>query len=409
MFSMRKGLLVVVIANSGNFAGYLFQLLAAHKMSPPDYGIFNALNSLIVLLSSPLPVLNLFVAKLIIKALEIDGAVKFLWKTLLKYSGVLSLTALCIGSLFIPLIVGYFHLSRKFYAFLAVLQISLVFILPSLSGTLQGLGYYVALATLMALFHWGRLATGAGFSVHGLTITEALLSGIVGAVAAIIWGLFISSKALPPAKNVSFRFFDLVKKESFGSLPFLALNYFIVSLFLNIDLMLVRHYLPPEEVGFYAAAAILGRISFYLVGILGAVVFAETVRHQGARSTLKLILLACIVSFGYSIVCGIWPEGIIKLLLGAKYVHSAPILRILALGMSFLSLASLFFARLLGEERYGFLWGALFCILLTTGAVVFKWHRSGTEIAFWVLIGTFFSFLWVVWFWLRGGAKCFLS
>lgn len=58
---------MIFIANSGNLAAYLFQVLSARTMSPSDYGLFNALNSLVVVISSPIPVGNMLVAKMTIK------------------------------------------------------------------------------------------------------------------------------------------------------------------------------------------------------------------------------------------------------------------------------------------------------------------------------------------------------
>ena len=54
--SSRKTFFLISIANSGNLAAYLFQVLSARAMHPVDYGLFNAFNSLIKIVNAFIPI-----------------------------------------------------------------------------------------------------------------------------------------------------------------------------------------------------------------------------------------------------------------------------------------------------------------------------------------------------------------
>ncbi len=397
--NVKKAFFLIFIANSGNLAAYLFQVLSARTMSPSDYGLFNALNSLVVVLSSPIPVGNMLVAKMTIKVSSIgEQLVIALRNFLLKKGIILAIIIWLMGFLIFPWLQKYFHLNQKMPLYILLAHAGLVVLIPIFLGMLQGLRFYMVQALGMALFNWGRLASGGIFAYDGyLTVSEALFCALLSTILVTsLAAIFLKCKLQkgPLSKRIDLK--SLLRKELSTSFPYLALNYLTVALFLNADMILARHYLSTKEVGLYAVAAILGRIAFYLPGILVAVLFAESVRRSTGRNLLKIGVLAGLASFSFGGLCWLAPEFLISLLMGTKYVGAAPYLRVIAMGMSFLALANLVFTYFLGQEKYGYLYGLMFCALFTFGAILIKFHRSPLEIALTLTVGTLVAWLWAI-------------
>lgn len=147
----------------------------------------------------------------------------------------------------------------------------------------------------------------------------------------------------------------------------------------------------PEEAGFYATAAILGRIALYLPGVLIMVLFpsAAKAHANGQRDNHALWLtlgLTGLVGGGFALVCSLWPEMIINLLFGAQYVESASLFRLIAIAMAMLAMANVFFIFSLACSDYGYLW-VLWAGLAGMLISVFFFHAHPMQIA-WALLGS---------------------
>ncbi len=397
--NVKKAFFLIFVANSGNLAAYLFQVLSARTMSPGDYGLFNALNSLVMLVSAPIPVGCMLVAKMTIEVSSIDERLMVPWKNFLfKKSLILATGIGGAGLLALSWLQEYFHLSFKTPLYILIANAALVVLIPVFLGMLQGLRFYLMQAWGLALFSWGRLVSGGGLALDGrLTVSEALFCGLLGTIlAAFASGFFLEYSLEKSSGNSKVDFWPILRRELGSSFPRMALTYFLVALFLNADMILARHYLSTKEVGLYAVAAILGRIAFYLPGILVAVLFAESVRRSAGRNLLKIGILAGLASFSFGGLCWLAPEFLISLLMGTKYMGAAPYLRVIALGMSFLALANLVFTYFLGQEKYGYLYGLMFCAVFTFGAILIKFHRSPLEIALTLTVGALVAWLWAI-------------
>ncbi|MCH8313426.1 MAG: hypothetical protein IID17_10620 [Nitrospinae bacterium] len=89
---LRNNLLILVLLNSSNIFSYLFQLVAGRTLTTIDYGTFNAVNSLAVILSAPVAVLPLVFSRYTVK-LEIAWVRSraFWWKVSVEWFQSLSL------------------------------------------------------------------------------------------------------------------------------------------------------------------------------------------------------------------------------------------------------------------------------------------------------------------------------
>ena len=129
---LRNNMLILVLLNSSNIFNYLFQLTAGRGLTTIDYGSFNAVNSMAVILSAPIAVLPLVFSRYTVQLAE-SGAVvniiftyclarsefKFLWPLAFGVGMMLLLifnfhdSALTIGMILAGTLAWYFLSSRR--------------------------------------------------------------------------------------------------------------------------------------------------------------------------------------------------------------------------------------------------------------------------------------------------------
>jgi O-antigen/teichoic acid export membrane protein len=113
-------------------------------------------------------------------------------------------------------------------------------------------------------------------------------------------------------------------------------NNFIVFLAWNADNMLVGRFWGADALGLYGRACQLATMPVHqLNGAITGVAFSALSRIQGdadrlARSFLRGFSLLVSLTIPLTIICALFAEEIVSILLGAKWMEAAPIFRLLA-------------------------------------------------------------------------------
>jgi len=157
----------------------------------------------------------------------------------------------------------------------------------------------------------------------------------------------------------------------------------------NLDIILVKHYCPPEEAGLYSIAAILGRIALFLPGVLIVVLFpeaakAQTTGNEDSRILWVSLAMTAILGGGFALACTLWPEQIIILLFGEKYQAGAELLKIISLAMAMLAVANVIFTYSMARSEFKFLWPLAIGVAMML-ILIFNLHDSALTIAKMVL------------------------
>ena len=93
-----------------------------------------------------------------------------------------------------------------------------------------------------------------------------------------------------------------------------------VTYLFNIDVILARHYLPPDAAGIYAAAAILGRVVFVATYSIAGVMFPEvTALHARNQSHFHIVEL----SLGLMVALALLAVGVG--VAGTQWATEAPV------------------------------------------------------------------------------------
>jgi O-antigen/teichoic acid export membrane protein len=385
---LRNNMLILVLLNSSNIFNYLFQLVAGRGLTTIDYGSFNALNSMAVLLSAPVAVLPLVFSRYTVKLAEsgleqvksllVDG-----FRGMIFIASALFLT----GLIAIPWLQNFLHLETKTPIVIMLVQLAISLVFPVFLGVIQGLHRFTALGICGSSVTLVRFLSGLFFVFAlELGINGALLSGTVGTFIALGIGLWAVRDVLKlPAEPLPHELFSEMRKYSFP----VFLSTTMVMALGNLDIVLVKHYCSPEEAGLYSIAAILGRVAVFLPGVLIVVLFPEATKaHTTGKEDSRIlwVSLAMTAFLGGSValVCTLWPEQIIVLLFGEKYQAGAGLLKIISLAMALLAVANVIFTYCLARSEFQFLWplamGVGMMLLL-----IFNFHDSALTIAKMVL------------------------
>jgi O-antigen/teichoic acid export membrane protein len=171
----------------------------------------------------------------------------------------------------------------------------------------------------------------------------------------------------------------------------------MVAIMCNIDIILVRHYCPQDQAGYYATATILGRIAFFLPSSLLMVLFPSVAKatasgakdHQYLLVSLGLTTILSVIVFLVFFLAG---QSIIQVVYGNQYFSAAPMLTIVTAAMGLLAVSHVIFSYNMARSEFGFLWPLIGGVLLML-SLVFLYHDSAKTIAWILLFSTVTIFL----------------
>jgi O-antigen/teichoic acid export membrane protein len=385
---LRNNMLILVLLNSSNIFNYLFQLTAGRGLTTIDYGSFNAVNSMAVILSAPIAVLPFVFSRYTVQLAEsgLEQVKRLLvtgFRATIFFAGALFL----IGLVAIPWLQNFLHLESKTPIVIMLVQLALSLVFPVFLGVIQGLHRFTAFGICSSSVALVRFLSGLVF-VLALEwgVNGALLSGTIGTLIAMGIGVWAVRDILKvPGEPLPHDLFSEMRKYSFP----VFLSTTMVMVLGNLDIVLVKHFCSPEEAGLYAIAAILGRIAMFLPGVLMIVLFpeaskAQTKGKEDARILWVSLAMTAFLGGSVALVCAFWPGEIIVLLFGAKYQAGAELLKIISLAMAMLAVANVIFTYCLARSEFKFLWPLAMGVGVMLLLIV-NFHDSALTIAKMVL------------------------
>ncbi len=378
--------------------------MVGRVLNPVEFGTFNSINSLGVILSAPVAVLPLVFSRYTVQLEQENpqAVVSLLAKGFKVMLGV-ALVFLVAGVSSVSWLKNYLHIEQDLSILLMLFQLAISLVVPVFLGVLQGLhrfGYFGmgTGSSAMTRFLSGLLLVAwLGWGVNG-----ALLAGVLGAAFSITV-CAIGLKDYLKAPSVPLKTGTLTSIARYSFPVFLATSLVIV--LGNIDIVLVRHFCKPEEAGLYATAAVLGRIAFFLPNALIHVLFPEVAKahESGAndhRPFILSLILTTLLGGGFAFICMLWPGQLIRLLFGGNYSEAAPLLTIITEAMALLAIANVVFTYSLAKNEFQFIYilGAGVFFMLTR---IYWVHHSAESVAQTVLISTLgillVSLAWRIW------------
>jgi O-antigen/teichoic acid export membrane protein len=358
----HSGALYLFIATFvANVLGYGYQVVMARLLRPEEYAVLTALFGILILESISSQVIQSATAKLAAqyRARDEEAALHaFVRRWAVRVGGGAAAVGLVIA-LLSGLIAGALALPALSVALLGLtLFLALVFTFGL--GLLQGLARFVWMGSALIAQAGGRLTVGVALVLVGLGVDGAF----IGATVAIAMSLLVLAIPLLPLLRAA-RGSTVRHELGPAETRFFALSAVVLLAYAaltNIDAVLARSLLRPEDAGAYAGAITMGKIVLFAPIAIGFLLLERTARaHARGEDTDRALYLALafvlatsgLVAAAYVLV----PEFLVPIVVGSQYPETAKIVGtygVAALANALLNLwISYFIGR--GEMRVGIL------------------------------------------------------
>jgi O-antigen/teichoic acid export membrane protein len=355
------GLYLFVATAVANVLGFGYQVVMARLLRPEQYAVLTALFGILILESISSQVIQSATAKLAAqyRARDEEAALHAFVR---RWAGRVGGGAAAVGllvALLSGVIAGALALPALSVALLGLtLFLALVFTFGL--GLLQGLARFVWMGSALIAQAGSRLAVGvllvlAGFGVDG---------AFTGATGAIAISLVVVAVPLVPLFRAA-RGSTVTHELGPAETRFFALSAVVLLAYAaltNIDAVLARSLLRPEDAGAYAGAITMGKIVLFAPMAIGFLLLERTARaHARGEDTDRALYLALafvLATSGLLAVAYILVPGfLVPLVVGSQYPDTAKVVGtygVAALANALLSQwISYFIGR--GEMRVGLL------------------------------------------------------
>jgi O-antigen/teichoic acid export membrane protein len=349
-------------------AAYAVSVVAARALGPDGFGILAALLGILLIGSVLALGIQAVAARRLVQvdAVSRDGAARSMLRDGLIGGGAVALATLAIS----PLLVWLLRLDGWGALVLAAATLVPITWAGAQYGVAQGRESYGRLATVYAVVGLGR---GIG-GVTGALVTGTPLGTMAGlalgtAVGAIIGRIVVAPLAAAPRERLD-GFFG---ESAHATHALLAL--FVLT---NIDVLLARALLNPDEAGIYGVGAVIAKVAFWLPQFVGVVAFPRFADARRGRATV--ISLLAVAAIGALVVAGtaLLPGLVVAFVGGAAYVSLVPLAWLFAaIGASFALAQALLLTRLAIDDRRAVIavWAA--AALLVALATIVLPHTVG--------------------------------
>ena len=349
-------------------AAYAVSVVAARALGPDGFGILAALLGILLIGSVLAMGIQAVAARRLVQvdAVSRDGAARSMLRDGLIGGGAVALATLAIS----PLLVWLLRLDGWGALVLAAATLVPITWAGAQYGVAQGRESYARLATVYAVVGLGR---GIG-GVTGALATGTPLGTMAGlalgtAVGAIIGRIVVAPLAAAPRERLDGFFGD----SAHATHALLAL--FVLT---NIDVLLARALLNPDEAGIYGVGAVIAKVAFWLPQFVGVVAFPRFADARRGRATV--ISLLAVAAIGALVVAGtaLLPGLVVAFVGGAAYVSLVPLAWLFAaIGASFALAQALLLTRLAIDDRRAVIavWAA--AALLVALATIVLPHTVG--------------------------------
>ena len=347
-----------------NVLGYGYQVVMARLLRPADYAILIALFGVLILESISSQVIQSATARLAAqyKARAEEAALH----AFVRRWSVRIVAAVAALALAIVLLSGPLSSALSLPSFTVVLlgiSLFLAGVLTFALGLLQGLARFGWMGSVLIVQAGARLVVGIGLVLFGAGVVGAF-SGATAAVGISLAFATVPLLGLFRAARGARVEIELGAAETrfFGLAAIVLLAYAALT---NIDAVLARSVLAPDQAGAYAGAVTLGKIVLFAPIAVGFLLLERTSRSHARGEPTERALFAALgfvvlTSGAVALAYVVAPAFFVGIVVGDQYpaaVAIAPLYGLAALANALLGLwINYFIGR--GEMRVGLLLAA---------------------------------------------------
>lgn len=368
---LLSGGLVMFVGMMGvNVINYFYHLVMGRTLGPVGYGSLAAIFS-ILYIAGVVPVSSSFA---IVKFMSVskNGKEKSrLYAALKKLYSKIAIVVLAVLLLLSPLIASFINLSDVKSVMLIGPIVFFTIMTVVNTGSLQGLLKFSGVVISNTILAVGKLSFGLVLVYLGFNYFGAVMGIGVAGLLAFIYSTWAIKRHIR-IKKYSTKY-DL-KPFTRYALPVLVQSLAFTSMY-SMDLILVKHFLPPFEAGLYAALSTMGKIIYFaispIVSVMFPVVSSKRSKGENYRKSFYLsFFVAAIMGMGITALYYLLPSFTINSLYGSEYTSAASTLALMGIFMSLYSLSYFLVNFLLSVHKTLV---AVIPAAAAVGQVVFLW------------------------------------
>jgi len=382
---VKSSFLILIIANFASVAQYASQLILGRYLKVVDYGIFNAVNSLSLVVVPFVAVMPFIVSKYLIRYqdnIDLRNILLQKIKFFVLFSNLFLFVSLYLLANHIRLFLKIDSLT-PIYIFIVLIFLNVAYTLYD--SILQGLRMYVIRAmqsTALVLLRLLLILVLVVYLSH--SFNAALLSQVFATIIVLAFIYFFARK-ITRVTNRNIPVPRGIYKEMFHySFP-VAITYGILIIISYMDIPLVKHYFDEYQAGIYSSASIIGKIGFFLPTVLLHAFFPEVMNNDKlGKSSIPLLAFMLGITFlicsSYVLVVYFYKEIMITLLFGEKYLLAGEYLTKITIFMSIVGVITVLFNFFLAKEIYHYLYISVFILFIGVLVFVFSEMNSPNDI-----------------------------
>lgn len=336
------------------FLNYLFQVYVGRMLGPSDYGIYSSLVALLYIMSVPSSTIQTSVAKLVSDYNPEFDKIKYLLNRVFRKLSILAALASVLFMVSSIYLADFLKIDSTMYFFILSIILFISFLGPVLIGALQGMQMFVHMGINNVAGTFIKLVFGVVLVYLGFGVNGALMALFMGSLLALLLAL-IPLHFLKGSKEVK------------GDISFVRYSTTVllatigITFLPNADLLLVKHFFSDIEAGYYAAAALLGKIVLFATGPIALVMFPKATalhnKNNSDRTLLRNALMyTAFISLMIITLFIFIPELIVAMLFGPKFTGIINFIGYFAVALAFFSMANVVVFYDLATRNYRFLY-----------------------------------------------------
>ncbi len=368
------------------FINFIYNIIMSRMLKVSDFGDLRALLSIVMMVAVPVSTIRTMMAKFTAEYYHTDlGKLKSLIRHTLVFILALGLVFIAVFGFFHHPIAGYLKISSANLVLLLGPLMLIALIQPGILGIYQGLQHFLLLGVNSLATTILKLILGVFFVYLGYATWGALFGLLLGGV--IIISVFALMLLTVFKKNKSPK--DYYNRQDIYSYSGYALGVLVCfSIVSQIDILIVKHKFLPQQAGFYACAAVIGKGFLFLPAPVATVLFPKVVANNKiGKSGLPLLIqslaITLLLCLAGAIVCFFLPHYLIKIF-GSKYAEAAHLIKIFGLAMIPLALFYVLMNYFLSEYRLRFFY---YCLCVCAGGIIILFSLPRTLEQFLIVQG----------------------
>lgn len=382
---MRRSMSVMAVftllASGVNYAS---NLVFSRLLDPVGFGELTALLALAIIIVIPTGAAQTVIAERIAHHVHAGDQerVRLLVRHAIAHVGLIAIIAAVLVAAAVPLIVNVLDLRQPGPAIALAGFVLFAFLQPIVLGTLQGLERFTAFGSMQLAIAVSRILFGVPWVLAGGGAGGAIAGQAIGAAVVVLgtgWLLrdLIGVRGTGAATRGLRRVPDVRTVSASGA-------FVLFAVLSNLDLLLAKLFLSPQEVGIYAAVATVGKVVLFLPMAVSVVLVPNAVRARALNASGATLRAAAAGVVGSALIAAIplalFPDLVVSLMFGDGYEAAAGgVLPIVVAGGAFSMLYLLVvYVVAIADRRWGLLL-ALGVVLQVGGVALF--HDSPAQVA----------------------------